>query len=90
VCGDFGVAVAFSSSNETRSVCYTNRLLGGELGYGDFVDVTVWYYSGASFEVVGYFWATEDGELPAATDSLPVDTDTFLRLVSANSLRYVG
>ena len=79
MCGDFGLDV--ESGSNTERVCYVGRNYQGILSYGDVVTVTFWFYAGAEFEVVGYFWATEDGELPSATgDTLPLGTEALLEI----------
>ena len=56
-------------------------LVIGELNYGDEITITFWFYAGAEFDVVGYFWATEDGELPSATgETLPLGTEALLEI----------
>ncbi len=86
-CGDYGVAVSLPGNRTVSgTLCYANRLVTGvQIGYGERVEVSVWFYAkGADFRVVGFLWATADGELPKAKKgSRPADVDTLIKIVWA-------
>ena len=67
ICGDFGIEILRGNgeiADSSQDLCTPGKLFQADFGEYDFMTVRIWFYSGTSFNITGYVWASADGALP--------------------------